>query len=120
MSANLIHAETTGAASTALMVTSVFAPEVSWAITARETLTSAHPDPVFMGVAWTKLMHSAVSVRLDGPGTDARSTLMSVRLIHVLMEALVLIYWINTPAYVLMVSLGRTVTLTRMFVCRRL
>lgn len=36
------------------------------------------------------------------------------------MEALVLIYWINTPAYVQMVSLGRTVTLTRTCVSRRL
>jgi len=43
-----------------------------------------------------------------------------VRLTHVLMEAPVWIFWTNMPVYVQMVSLGRTVTLTRMCVCRRL
>ncbi len=55
MNANLTHAETTGGASTVLMVTSVCAPEVSWAITVRETLMSAHPTLVFMGGTLTLL-----------------------------------------------------------------
>lgn len=64
MNANLIHAETTGGASTVLMVTSVCAPEVSWAITVRETLMSAHPTLVFMGGTLTLLSCNDVYFKL--------------------------------------------------------
>jgi len=64
MSANPIHAETTGVASMVLMDTSVCAPEVSWAITVRQTLMSAHPTPVFMGGTLTLLSCDNVNFKL--------------------------------------------------------